>query len=99
MRGTQHRWREGDDLVALYLQQHGHTRLPYTVAEVARRLGISETTLRMRIGNFKALHGPGGLRKWAKQSERVYLENRDTGEPELRARVLAYLASIPAQAR
>jgi hypothetical protein len=92
MTASRHRWSEGDDLVAFYLQRHGHARLPYTIARVAGRLGIPEGTLRMRIGNFKALDGPGGLRNWAKQSERVYLENRDVDEPRLRERVLAYLA-------
>lgn len=95
MSANRHRWSEGDDLVAFYLQQHGHARLPYTVPRIAGRLGMPEGTLRMRIGNFKALDGPGGLRNWAKQSERVYLENRDLDEPRLRERVLAHLAARP----
>lgn len=92
MSANRHRWSEGDELVALYLQRHECARLPYTVSEIARRMGVEDGTLRMRIGNFKALDGPGGLRNWAKQSERVYLENRYLDEPRLRERVLAYLA-------
>ena len=91
---TRHSWREGDDLVAFYLQRHGTDRLPHTRPEIASRLGIEESTLRMRIGNFKALAGNGGLQNWAQQSERVYRRNRDLAERELRERVLAFLSSL-----
>ncbi len=84
----------GDDLVAFYLQRYGIKLLPYTLSEIARRIGVEDGTLRMRIGNFKALAGDGGLRHWAQQSERVFRRNRDLDEPELRERVLVYLSSI-----
>ena len=81
--------------MAFYLQRYGSEHLPYTLSEIARRLGIEDGTLRMRIGNFKALAGDGGLQNWAQQSERVFRSNRDLNEPELRERVLYYLSSIP----
>lgn len=49
----------------------------------------------MRVGNFKALDGEGGLRNWSQQSERVFRRNRGLDEPELRERVLAYLSASP----
>jgi hypothetical protein len=86
-----HRWSESDDMVAMYLQRHGAERLPYTPTEIAERLGMGAASLNMRIGNFKALAGDGGLQNWAQQSERVFRRNRDLNEAELRSRVVEYL--------
>jgi hypothetical protein len=57
-------------------------------------LGIKEGTLRMRIGNFKALAGEGGLGNWAKQSERVFEAYRTVNEADLRQSVLYHVASL-----
>lgn len=95
MTGERHRWSEGDDVVALYLQRYGDARLPYTLAEVAHRLGMSEASLRMRGRNFVSLEGGNALGNFAKQSRRVYDAHRECGEPELRVLALGHIGTNP----
>lgn len=91
MNRDRHRWSEGDDMVAFYLQRHGCARLPYTIAEIARRLGMSQDSLKMRGRNFDALTHGSALGNVAKQSRQVYEAHRERDEPELRALALSYI--------
>ena len=85
-----HRWTEGDDLVALYLYRFGEGRVG-TIRALGERLGMGEGSMRMRVGNFRALAGQGGLGNAARQSEEVWERCGDVPETELRRLVLAYL--------
>lgn len=80
--------------MALYLHGHGADRLPYSLSDLARTMGIEDGSLQMRAGNFTALSGEGGLENWAKQSERVFESHRQAEEAELRQRALDYVASL-----
>lgn len=51
---ARHAWTEGDDLAALYLHKYGD-RTAAKLQHVATARGISASSLKMRIGNFKAL--------------------------------------------
>ncbi len=86
MRSTQsHRWSVRDDAAALYVQRFGCRKIASSVADVAKLLGIAPGSFRMRVGNFKALAGAGGLGNYSQQSLEVYKRYRDLAEPELRA--------------
>ncbi len=79
----QHVWSESDDAAALYLYRFGERPPNITIAGVAKASGMSEASLRMRIGNFKAIDSGSGLGNWAKQSERVFRLYGDVSEDVL----------------
>lgn len=80
-----HRWTEDDDLAALYVFRFGTTGLPYSLETVAKRRGIDPASFKMRIGNFRAIVGQGGLTNYARQSENVYRAHGRRSMDELRA--------------
>ena len=82
---TQHRWTEDDDVVAFYLKEAG----------IAKRLGMSETSLARRQANFAYLDGRPGLNHVAKLSHRVHQQYGRATEPELRPVVLRVLGRVP----
>jgi hypothetical protein len=82
---SMHRWTEADDLAALYVFRVGTTGVPYSLDTIAQRRGIEPNSFKMRVGNFKALAGQGGLANYSRQSVQVFeRHNRRTME-ELRA--------------
>lgn len=87
----QHRWTEGDDLVAFYLSRHSTRRLPLMEAGIANRLGMPEASLARRQANFAYLDGRGGLAHVARQSRRIHQQYGKAPEPELRPLVLHVL--------
>jgi hypothetical protein len=87
-----HDWSEADDLVAFYLYRFGTEWLPFDMPAIAERRGIKLGSMKMRISNFKAYAGTGGLGNIARQSVQVFERHRDTPEPELRNRAFPELA-------
>lgn len=83
----QHRWSERDDIAALYAYRFGTERLGMSTTDLARLLGIKPGSFRMRIKNFQALDGKGGLSNWADQSERIFERYRDASETTLHSLV------------
>jgi hypothetical protein len=83
-----HKWTECDDLVALYLYQHGTLQIGLSIDYIARQLGIGVSSMKMRVRNFKSVDGGGGLSNVAAQSRSVFAKFSGLSEPELRARVL-----------
>lgn len=79
-----HDWSEADDLIAFYLYRFGTERLPFDMPTIAERRGIKLGSMKMRISNFKACAGTGGLGNIAQQSVQVFEQYRDTPEPALR---------------
>jgi hypothetical protein len=80
-----HRWSVRDDVAALYVYKFGHRRLASSFAEVAELVGVPPASFRMRVGNFKALDGPGGLSNASRQSQEVFARYGSATEAELRA--------------
>lgn len=80
---VRHKWTESDDVAALYLYKYGDGRAA-TIEAAARSRGISAASLRMRIGNFKALDSRSGLQNWARQSETVFKQYGDLPDSQLR---------------
>jgi len=80
-----HRWIEGDDLAALYVFRFGTTGLPYSVETIAKRRGIEVATFKMRLQNFRAIAGLGGLDHYSRQSARIYQQHGRKRMEDLRA--------------
>jgi hypothetical protein len=85
-----HRWSVRDDLAALYVHKFGYQRVAGSVVEVASLVGIEPGSFKMRVSNFKALDGGGGLSNASRQSREVYGRYARLSEPELRR--LAFLS-------
>jgi hypothetical protein len=90
-----HKWNTHDDLTAFYVCKFGPDGIASSKREVADRLGIPAGSFNMRVGNFKALLGLGGLDNYAQQSAAVYNANKDKSEADLRESVLRGFASRP----
>jgi hypothetical protein len=88
-RAPPHAWRWEDDVVAYYLFRAGTGEI--TLDEVERSLGIRPGVMRMRIANFKALAGRGGLGNASRQSRAVFERYKDTPAAELREVALRFL--------
>jgi hypothetical protein len=84
-----HKWTETDDVAAFYVYRFGHERIARSKPEIAETLGIRPASFEMRIQNFKAIDGGGGLSNYAQQSIRVYKRYGSATEQELRAIVLS----------
>ena len=50
-----HRWTEDDDIVAFYIYRFGLSPLYMTTKEVSEILGMSDSSLKMRLEIFKLL--------------------------------------------
>ena len=72
MTTSEHRWTDGDNLIAYHLYRFGGDSLLGTKPEVAETLGMSLDSLDKKIANFKALDGKGGLTQWSRQAERIH---------------------------
>lgn len=80
-----HRWTRNDDILAYYLYRIGkefvtssetkkiYVAMKNRIAEIQK---IKVGSLNMRIQNFQALDGNGGLNNWAKISAIIYNEFR-----------------------
>jgi len=86
-----HEWTEEDDIVTLYLYKYGNEGIPFTLEDVSRILGMSTGSLGMRIANFKAIDGKGGLEHYGKTSLKVYRKYYETPKDELRSLVVRIL--------
>jgi len=69
----------------------GWDALIFDPAGIARILGVSEDSLKMRVANFKALAGGSGLDNFAELSAEIYLEYKDKDIAEHRAEVMEIL--------
>ena len=88
---SRHRWREDDDLVGYYLFRHGANDLPLTQPEIAELLGMPESSLIMKQGNYRSLAGGNGLSSASAQSRRIFERHKKTSHADLRQLVLEVL--------
>jgi hypothetical protein len=79
-----HSWTRSDDLAAFYVSRFGVNHLPYSIEEIATEKGIKVGSFKMRIQNFYALEGKGGLENFAKQSKDIYERFKNLSERDLR---------------
>ena len=94
-----HHWTEGDDLAALYVFRFGTTGLPYSLETIAKRRGIEPATFKMRLQNFRAVAGLGGLDHYSRQTESVYRHHGRKRMEDLRALAFPELSSVNASSK
>lgn len=90
-RKKNHKWTEEDDIVTLYLYKYGDGEIPFTLEDIGRNLGMGAGSLRMRIANFKAIDGKGGLEHFGRQSLEIYRKYYETPEDKLKSLVVKIL--------
>ena len=86
-----HRWTEEDDIVTLYLYKFGNSDIPFSLEEIGKRLGRGVSSPIMRIANFKAVDGKGGLGHFGQQSLGIYERYKETPKDELKSLVIEIL--------
>jgi len=67
-----HDWSKPDDIVACFVYKYSEKDIGLSQKEIAHRLGISEASLQMRVANFQALDGNGGLKNASRLSREVF---------------------------
>jgi hypothetical protein len=84
---NRHLWSTDDDLVALYLFRFGEAGLSIRTNAIGAQLGMGAASLRMRVQNFRAIDGGGGLDNYAKQSKQVFDQYGGSSQAELKQMV------------
>ena len=72
-----HYWTREEDIVAYYLFKFSGDEIWLNFNEIADCLEVTKGSLRMRVANFQALDGPGGLSKASQLSLEVYSVYKD----------------------
>ena len=90
-RRKHHKWTEEDDVVTLYLYRYGDGEIPFSLEDISKSLGMGIDSLRMRIANFKAIDGKGGLEHFGSQSLKIYRKYYHTSKDKLKLLVTKIL--------
>jgi hypothetical protein len=89
-----HRWTKCDDIIALYLYKYGAANIGSSIEQLAKKLGISVASMKMRVQNFKSVDIGGGLPNMAQQSRSIFISYGGLSELELRSKVLECLKKV-----
>ena len=83
-----HKWTKENDILAFYLFRFGEDSL-ISLNSVARHIGFNDTSsLKIRIQNFQAVSGQGGLKNYAKLTKQVYNDYSNVTQNILRKKCL-----------
>jgi len=84
---TVHKWTYEDELIAYCLCRLGQNErsLGIDVKELGTILGMGYNSLALKIGNFKAIEGNGGLDGYSRQALEVHTRYSSLPDSELRA--------------
>lgn len=91
---SRHRWTQAEDIVAFYLSRFGDRKLQSRGVSIAATLGLKESSLAMRISNFRYIDKGSGLRHAALQSRQILESYRTVSEPSLRRTVEEILNAL-----
>lgn len=69
---SRHRWSVDDDLIAYHAFRFGKGDLDGSLQEMGQILGMGFNSFALKIANFKAIAGMGGLANYTRQSVQVY---------------------------
>jgi hypothetical protein len=69
---TRHNWSVDDDLIAYHAFRFGPGDLDGNIREIGEILGMGFNSFNLKIANFKAIAGLGGLANYTRQSVQVY---------------------------
>ena len=86
-----HKWTECDDIVTLYVHNHGTSLLGLSLDDIASTLSIPIGSMKMRIQNFENIAGGLGLPNAAKLSRSVFAEYSQLPASELRSIAISCL--------
>jgi len=79
-----HRWSFDDDLIAYHAFRFGSGDLD-NVKEMGNILGMGFNSFNIKIANFKAIAGQGGLEHYTQQSVQVYEKYSNLSDGEARS--------------
>lgn len=79
-----HKWSFDDDLIAYHAFRFGSGDLD-NVKEMGQILGMGFNSFNLKIANFKAIAGQGGLENYTRQSVQVYEKYSKVSDSEARA--------------
>jgi hypothetical protein len=93
MKNKNHKWTEKDDIIMFYLYKFGTKNIKLSIEEIGEILNIKPSSIKMRIGNFKAIdtQGKEGLKHYAKLSKKIYEKYKNYLESDLRNIVISLL--------
>ena len=95
-----HTWTYKDDVLVFYLYRYDNDNL-ISLESVSRFIGFDYVgSVRMRIQNFKACDGNGGLQNYGQLTKRVYDEYHDVNREIHRKECLEIMQiPVPTQER
>lgn len=93
-RASHHKWTDEDHLVAFYLYKFSDKGLKYSREELAEKMGMGVNSLSLRIRNYAAVDGAGGLDNGSKAVLQIYKLYNDTPQPALKAVVERIIARL-----
>lgn len=67
-----HTWSEDDELIAYCLYRFGNDFFGKDRHELGDMLGMGFNSLSLKIANFKAIDGLGGMEQYSQQALRVF---------------------------
>jgi hypothetical protein len=80
-------WSDDDNLIAYCLHRLGNKEHTFGIepTELGQILGMGYNSLSIKVANFKAIEGAGGMEGYSKQAERIERRYRDMSDGQLRA--------------
>jgi len=81
---SRHSWSVDDDLIAYHAFRFGTDDLDGNLQEMGQILGMGYDSFALKIANFKAIAGMGGLSNYTLQSVQVYEKYNGLSDGEAR---------------
>lgn len=79
-----HHWSDDDNLLAYCLYRFGNDVFEKDRHELGELLGMGFNSLALKVANFKAIAGEGGLDRYSQQALRIYTKYHDLPDEEVR---------------
>ena len=81
-----HQWSDDDNLIAYCLYRLGNKEETFSIKpqELAVFLGMSYGSLALKVANFKAIDGDGGMAGFSQQAKDIYKQYKNLTDTELR---------------
>ena len=89
-----HKWTEDDHIVAFYIYKYSDKGLKYTREELGKKMGMGLNSLNMRIRNYSAVDGAGGLANGSRVVLRIYELHKNTPQQILKTRVETIIRNL-----
>lgn len=80
-----HKWTDNDHVVAFYLYKYSDKGLKYSREELAEKMGMGMNSLSLRIRNYAAVDGNGGLNHGGKTVIKIYNRHKNSSQMILKS--------------